>query len=72
METRAGNETTRVEDERVEEFLQAIIEVCRKYGLSLSHEDAHGGFIVENYRKENIEWLLAAAIGEDDEMARGS
>jgi hypothetical protein len=34
--------------------------VCRRHGLSLSHEDCHGAFIVENYSKDNIEWLKDA------------
>jgi len=32
------------EVEDIEKFLEAIEAVCRKHGLSISHEDGHGGF----------------------------
>ena len=42
-------------------FLQELVLVCRKHNLSLSHEDGHGGFLVENYNEDYTEWLCAAA-----------
>jgi len=54
-----------LKDEKVDEFLQAIVEVCRKHGYSLSHEDTQGGFIVEKYNEANIEWLMDAVVGKD-------
>ena len=41
-------------------FLDDIIEVCKKHGLSISHEDCHGAFCIEEYCEENIEWLRNA------------
>lgn len=52
------------DDERSEEavaFLKEIIELSKKYGLSLAHEDEHGSFIVEKYNEYDIAWLLSAA-----------
>lgn len=44
----------------IEKFLKEIDETCKKYNLSISHEDTHGSFIIEEYSKENIEWLRQA------------
>ena len=46
--------------EKVEEFIQEILAVCEKHGLSISHEDGHGSFEIEEYNEHNCEWLLAA------------
>lgn len=58
-------------DKRVTDFLQEVVEVSRRHGVLLSHEDSHGGFIVERrddtrcangkpWSEECEEWLLAA------------
>lgn len=47
--------------DKVDAFLKEIVEVCRKHKMSLAHEDSQGGFIVQNYREDNILWLLAAS-----------
>jgi hypothetical protein len=41
-------------------FLEDIFSVFNSHGLSLSHEDRHGAFIIDEYKNENIEWLNAA------------
>jgi len=46
---------------QIDIFLAEIIEVCRKYNLSISHEDSQGGFIIEPASEENFRWLLDAA-----------
>lgn len=53
-----------MDKEKVEEFLQEIEEVCRKYNMSISHEDGHGGFIIEKFDEFNIKWLKEAKIAE--------
>ncbi len=58
-----------VENKEVDAFLKEIIEVCKEHGLSLSHEDTHGAFIVEKYDKDNIQWLMEAMIGESIDAA---
>ena len=45
---------------KVIKFLQEIEEVCKKYHLSISHEDGHGSFIIEKYSDYNIEWIKEA------------
>lgn len=48
--------------ERFKDFLNDIVEVYKKHQLSLSHEDSHGGFIVEKYDPSNVDWLLEAEV----------
>lgn len=47
--------------EKLKAFLKEINEVCQKHGLSIAHEDEHGGFIIDEYKQENIDWLFDAA-----------
>ena len=43
--------------EEVIKFLNEIDNICKKYNLSISHEDSHGAFILEKYDDYNIKWL---------------
>lgn len=43
--------------EERKKFIEDIIEVYKKHNLSLSHEDGHGAFIVDDYDQYNIDWL---------------
>lgn len=43
--------------ESVINFLNEIDNICKKYNFSISHEDSHGGFIIEKYDNYNIKWL---------------
>jgi 2-phospho-L-lactate guanylyltransferase (CobY/MobA/RfbA family) len=47
-------------DERVDAFIKEILEVCKRHSLSISHEDCHGAFIVEDYSEDRERWLSAA------------
>lgn len=49
-----------VENEKIDAFLAEIIEVSKKHGLSLSHEDQHGSFEVVQYNNAYSKWLLDA------------
>lgn len=42
-------------------FYQELDGLCRKYGFSLAHEDEYGGFIIDDYKPENMTWLFDAA-----------
>ena len=46
-------------------FLDEIASVSRKHGMSLSHEDGQGAFIVEWHHQSNIAWLMEAFDGRD-------
>jgi hypothetical protein len=45
----------------MQQFFNEINEICKKYNLSISHEDDHGAFIIESYDEANIEWLENAS-----------
>ena len=49
--------------ERIENFMKEYEELCVRHGLSLGHEDYEGGFIIDEYDADNIEWVKAATNG---------
>lgn len=51
-----------IKNEKAKAFIDEIIEVSKKHGMSISHEDIGGGFIVEPYDDENIKWISAAYL----------
>ena len=44
----------------INNFLKEYEELCKKYNITLAHEDCHGGFILEEYDENNIEWVKNA------------
>ena len=62
-------------DEKIKSFLDEIEKLCKKYELSISHEDCGGSFIVEEYDDYNIEWLRSARVeinGHDGYIRNGN
>lgn len=56
-------ESERIESPAViEAFLDEIEKISKEYGLSISHEDSHGGFIIERYDNYDIKWLRECNI----------
>jgi hypothetical protein len=49
--------------ERIDRFLAAYEALCREHGLVLSHEDQHGGFVIEKFEQGYVDWAKDAAIG---------
>lgn len=49
---------------KIDAFIDEITAVCKKHGLSISHEDHHGSFVIESYDDDNIQWLDNASVGE--------
>jgi hypothetical protein len=47
-------------DEKVKAAIEEIISVCRKHGVSIAHEDFHGGFLIEEPDENNYAWLRVA------------
>ena len=52
-----------LENEKVDKFIEEILAMCKKHGMSISHEDRHGAFIIENYDEHYVEWLGWAHVG---------
>lgn len=50
---------------KIDAFMVDIFAVYEKHGLSISHEDSHGGFIVESNSAANQVWLKAASFSLD-------
>ncbi len=44
----------------VDAFLCEVVAVCRKHGLSISHEDGQGAFEVRLVNERDIAWLQQA------------
>lgn len=48
-------------------FMDEILEVCKKHNVSISHEDGHGGFLIETpYDEFNSDWFKDAFITDKD------
>lgn len=61
MKRWSRKESDEIENEAIDKFLEEIKEVCIKHGLSISHEDGQGGFIIQKYDEFNIDWLFSAS-----------
>ena len=46
---------------KVDAFIAEIAKVSKRHGLSISHEDGHGSFIIEDFNQSNITWLEEAS-----------
>ncbi len=50
------------ENRKCQNFLDEIVKLSLNYNLSLSHEDQHGSFKIEEFDSDNIKWLKGAII----------
>jgi len=41
----------------VDAFFDEIMEVCRRHGMSIHHDECGGRLIVREYNEELMEWL---------------
>jgi len=46
--------------ENVINFLNEVIRLSKKYNLSITHEDFHGGFEIRSYDEAYSDWLKQA------------
>lgn len=58
-----------IDSVEIDLFIAEITDVCKKHGMSISHEDSHGAFIIDGYMESNIKWLQYAIAS--DEVAGG-
>ncbi len=56
-QSRYGNDRSK----KVRDFLKEVIDLCRKHNLSISHEDQHGGFEIEDYDDCFTGWFSQAS-----------
>ena len=49
----------------IDEFIKDIAEVCKKHNMSISHEDGHGAFLINEFDMMNIAWLNDAHDDRD-------
>ena len=52
----------RITDEAANAFIEDVIAVCKKHGLSIGHEDTQGGFKIAPYDEGNIDWFRDASV----------
>lgn len=50
---------------KVKQFLEEVLAVCRAHGMSLSHEDGHGAFLIEPFSEFNAGWLMDAFVAPE-------
>ena len=46
--------------DRYDDFIRQYEELCIRTGITISHEDTQGSFILESFNSEDIEWLKVA------------
>ena len=63
-------EKIKTHKENLKVFLNEIVQISKKHGFSLSHEDGHGAFIIERYNERYTEWLMAAFDANDLDTER--
>lgn len=51
-----------VENERVDAFIERVIALSQQYGLSISHEDGQGAFLIRKQDDFYNKWLRNAHI----------
>lgn len=49
-----------VHNARIDAFLDEVVAVCRKHGMSISHEDGAGAFVIIPFSENAVAWLEAA------------
>ena len=57
-----------IENEKVDNFIKEIINLCKKHKLSIAHEDYGGAFLIESYKEANINWINSAMITDENEI----
>lgn len=51
-----------IDEEKANEFIEEIEAVCRKFGISISHEDSQGGFKLVPFDDDYMEWFKDASV----------
>ena len=51
-------------------FLEEIMTVCVKHGLSIAHEDSQGAFLIKNFDIKYAKWLMEASDRTNEETIK--
>lgn len=51
---------TDIENPKIDAFIEEVIAVCKRHGLSIGHEDGHGAFEIGEADEHNFKWLRDA------------
>jgi hypothetical protein len=54
------SEATLLENPNIDDFLKEIVEVCRRWNMSIGHEDSQGAFKIYKFDQDNVDWLMDA------------
>lgn len=46
--------------DKYDDFIRRYEELCIKTGITISHEDTQGSFILESFNSEDLEWVKGA------------
>lgn len=55
------NGTSHEVNSKIDDFVAEIAKISKRHGMSISHEDGHGCFVIEDFKQSNIEWLEEAS-----------
>ena len=66
MKRWSGKKEEPIEVPAIDSFIEEVIEVCKKHGFSISHEDGHGGFQITKYNVRDADWLMDASDDTED------
>lgn len=55
---------------KVNGAITQILVLCKQLGISISHEDYQGGFIIEPWSEANASWLRGASDATDPKPAK--
>jgi hypothetical protein len=59
-------QSTANDNEKCQAFKEEVLALCKKYGLSIGHEDTQGGFILINsYDEHFMEWFMDAYVADN-------
>lgn len=45
---------------KYDDFIRQYEDLCIKTGITISHEDTQGSFILESFNSEDLEWVKDA------------
>lgn len=49
-----------IESAKIDAFIEEVLDVCKKHGFSIGHEDGHGAFEIEKFNESSSSWLRNA------------